>query len=77
VKWKLRIFGGGHDENEGTVDLSEQKAAARAALAQSQRALEDAQRRQPEVTRVSRSLAEMRRRNNFAQMIEESFKGVS
>jgi hypothetical protein len=77
VRWKLRIFGGGHDEKEDTVDLEEQKAAARAALARANAGLNAARRRQPEVTRVSTSLREIRRQNHFAEMIQESFKGVT
>lgn len=76
MRWKLRIFGGGPDEQEETVDLSEQKAAARAALAQANAGLNAAYKRQPEVTRVSASLRKIRERNHFAEMIQDSFKGV-
>lgn len=77
MKWKLRIFGGGSDEQEDTVDLTKQKEAALAALAQSEAGLRAARMRQPEVTRVSTSLKQIRQRNHFAEMIQESFKGAT
>jgi hypothetical protein len=75
VKWKLRFFGGGPDDDVDTVDLTEQKVAARAALAKSTQALAEARRRGPEVARVSRSLREIRAKNHFAEMIQDSFRG--
>lgn len=74
MRWKLRIFGRGHEQDETSVDLTEHKAAARAALAQSRQALTEARQRQPEVTRVSRSLQEMRKRDVLVEMLRETLR---
>lgn len=76
MKWKLRIFGYRPEDEIDIVDLSERKRQARAAVERSNRALAEVRRDTPEVNRLSRSLREIRARNHFAEMIQQSFEGT-
>jgi enamine deaminase RidA (YjgF/YER057c/UK114 family) len=75
MNWKLRLFRSDVPDEEGMrEELAAQKEQALQALQASKQALEQARSHQPEVSRVSRSLREMRQKNHFAEMIQQTFR---
>lgn len=67
MKWNLKLFRHDASDDDTVEDLSEHRK-------QAERALAEAQRRQPEVSRISRSLREMRQKNHFAELIQQTFR---
>jgi hypothetical protein len=74
VRWTWHWFSGEADQPEDTVDLTEMKAEARAALKRSSAALADARKRDPEVRGLGEALRRARQKNNFAGRIAQTFR---
>lgn len=75
MKWTRRFFGeSSESRDEDKDDMVGRKEEARRVLASAQEGLAQAQQRQPEVSRVARSLREMRQRNHFAESIQKTFR---
>lgn len=75
MKWKLKLFRSDAPREKGMrEELAAQRNEALQALQASREALEQARGRQPEVSRLSRSLREIRQKNHFAEMIQQTFR---